>query len=60
MKLARIKKVLRMENNGEWARVYVQLEDGAEATIFISGEVEAWFDDAHNTHRAFVKKNKSA
>lgn len=53
--MARIKKVLRMENRGEYALVTVLLEDGDEEyTIYVGGSVETYFD--YNRLNAFVKR----
>lgn len=55
--MAQIRKVLRTENRGDYALVYVQMEDGDETyKIYIGGSCEIWF--AHGTLNAFVKKKK--
>lgn len=57
--MATITKVLRMVNKGAAATVYVQLDDGSEAEIFIGGAVEIWFDHAHNKSKAHVRRAQS-
>jgi len=57
--MAKIKKVLRMEkrNDGDYAIVYVQMEDGLEAGIAIGGECEVYFHKG--VAKAFVKRGKN-
>lgn len=56
--MARIAKVIRMEkkNDGEYAIVTVQLDDGSEVGVTVGGEVETYF--YKGTGRAFVKKGQ--
>ncbi len=52
-----IKEPLRMEKHGDYAHVYVKLVDGAEARVYIGGEV---FEDfRHGIHQVWVKHKKT-
>lgn len=55
--MTRISKVLRMEkkNDGEYAVVYVQMEDGLECGVTVGGECETFFHKG--VARAFVKRS---
>lgn len=53
--MAKIKKIVRIINKGDHAKVYVQLEDGDEEyVIYIGGNVEVFLKGQEL--RAFVKK----
>lgn len=57
----RIRKILKnlTKYKDDSVTVYVQLEDGSEAEIFIGGEVEVWFDHRFNKAKAHVKRAQS-
>ena len=53
--MARIKKILHMEDKGDYALIHVQLETGDEPyVVYVGGDVEAYF--AKGRLNAFVKK----
>lgn len=52
--MAKILKVVGMDNKGDTAIVHVIMEDGLECTIWIGGECETYFWNGQS--RAFVRK----
>lgn len=56
--MATIRKVLRMENRGEYAIVYVLMEHGDEEyKIYVGGDCETYFHKG--TLNAYIKKGKT-
>lgn len=53
--MARIKKIIGVENKDSYALVHVLIDDGTEAAVYVGGVVEVYF--AHNRVSAFVKKS---
>lgn len=56
--VAKIIEILGATNCGIYAVVEVLLDNGNEATCYVGGEVEAYYDAKHGTYKAFVKKKK--
>lgn len=56
--MSKIVKIVDFSNHRTYAVVVVQLDDGMEAKVYVGGEVETYFDEAHHTIKAFVKKRK--
>ncbi len=54
--MSRIKQILHMQNKGDKALVNVLLDDGTEAVVYVSGDVEVFFHKG--IVRAYVKKGK--
>lgn len=54
--MAVINKVLGFENHDTYALVTVQLTDGTEATVYVGGRVEVYFNKGRIS--AFVMRSK--
>ncbi len=54
--MQKILQILHWENKGEYAKVYVLLDDGTEAEIYVGGDVEVYYYKGRI--RAYVKRNK--
>lgn len=54
VKILQTKKVKR--GDSEVLVVIVQLDDGSECTVYVGGQVEAFFTNGQS--RAFVKRNQ--
>lgn len=50
----RIIEIQHCENKGDYALVHVLMADGTEATVWVGGECEVFFDKGKV--KAFVKK----
>ncbi len=50
-----ITKIIRIENKKTYANVFVRLDDGSEAVVYIGGQVKVWFDDKYGKIKAHVK-----
>lgn len=55
--MSRIIKVQHIESKKTYALVHVLLDDGTEATTYVGGDVQVYFDKG--TVKAFVKRTKS-
>lgn len=52
--MSKIAKVLRMENKGDSAKVFVMMEDGTEGYVYIGGDCEVFLH--HGQIKVFIKK----
>lgn len=58
--MAQVSKVLRMDNRGKDATVYIEIEGGHEVyEIYIGGAAEVWHDAAHNKLKAHIRRAQS-
>lgn len=54
--MPKITKILHLENKDTYAVVYVQLNDGEEAEVYVGGNCQVYYH--HNKIKAFVMKGK--
>lgn len=52
--MAKITKILHMQNKGDYALINVLMDDGLEAVVYVGGACEVFF--SHGRINAFVKK----
>lgn len=52
--MVKIAEIQHIENNDSYATVFVLLDDGTEAQVYVGGSCEVYFD--HNVIKAFVKR----
>jgi hypothetical protein len=59
--VAKIIRVLKHQTQyfDDYCVVAVLLDDGLEASIYIGGECETWFDAKHNRVKAHVRRAQS-
>jgi hypothetical protein len=55
--MAKIVKILRTHDLGDSLKIWVELDDGMQAIIYVGGAVETFFHKGQI--RAFVKKSKA-
>lgn len=54
--MAKIESVTGWINRGKDAVVFVVLDDGQEACVWVGGSVEVFHDEKHDIVKAFVKR----
>lgn len=54
--MARITKIIGMEDHDSYAVVHVIVDGQEEATVFVGGDCEFYFDPKYDKAKAFVKK----
>lgn len=59
--MSRIIKILKNQTKyyDDYCVVVALTDDGDEVSIYIGGDVETWFDHAHNRIKAHVKRAQS-
>ncbi len=57
-KLAEITEIIRWDNRGKYALVYVKVGQ-EEAVVIIGGSVELYHSDKYDMTQAYVKKKKT-
>lgn len=53
-KIVKVLRPVKYSGDDSYVIVSVQLDDGSEASVYVGGAVDLWFDEAHNKTKAFV------
>lgn len=59
--MTKIDKILFIKYGPErkYATVTALTDENDEVSIYVGGEIEVWFDPAHNKAKAHIKRNRT-